>query len=389
MNLENQEMTPAAPQTLPMKRKRGRPRKDGQISVEKVPRKDGQVHVERVSAAAKPDVVTRNQRKKVDIPIVPDNPMVGQVVSGVLDGSFDAGYLLTVRVGDTDTILRGVVFAPGLSVPVSGANDVAPHVKMLKRFEVPLSTVGSPFQTRGSSSQYEQKNGLVQRNEVSLPTKVAAPVNSSSATSKGVQDDAKVFPETTTQNLQQAEEKKLNSDALYSGEQLNENNNKVVQASSQANDNQGPKAEPTEPSQNDTSDLPAIGGGLDDADKAAQHEVQKELASSNDGAASKDSVEMIPESPLKNSVDPVGPQSEQPKVDRVNHNSLADITMTYQTVGTNNAAMATAPRSMASCTELLEMFSKDQISEKDLLLNQIMKLQLRLSIIRFSHHMTQ
>ncbi|KAK9084845.1 hypothetical protein Sjap_025256 [Stephania japonica] len=258
--------------------------------------------------------------------------MVGQVVSGVLDGSFDAGYLLTVRVGDTNTILRGVVFAPGLSVPVSGANDVAPHVKMLKRFDVPLSTVGSPFQTRGSSSQYEQKSGLVQqRNEGSLPMKVVAPVNSSPATSKGVQDDAKVFPETATQNLLQAEEKKLNSDTPYSGEQLNENINVVVQASSQANDNQVPKTEQTEPWQKNPSDLPPIGGGLDDAGKAAQCEVQKELASSNDGAASKDSVlETKRESPLKNSVDPVGPRSEQPKVDGVNQNSLMDIAMTYQ-----------------------------------------------------------
>ncbi|KAL5710758.1 hypothetical protein ACHQM5_021284 [Ranunculus cassubicifolius] len=62
--------------------------------------------------------------------------MVGQAVFGILDGSFEAGYLLTVKVGNTDTVLKGVVFQPGSSVPVSVSNDVAPHVKMLKRADV-------------------------------------------------------------------------------------------------------------------------------------------------------------------------------------------------------------------------------------------------------------
>jgi hypothetical protein len=62
------------------------------------------------------------------MPSFPDNTFVGQSVHGVLDGSFDAGYLLMVRVGDTDTVLRGVVFDPGMSVPISKENDIAPNV---------------------------------------------------------------------------------------------------------------------------------------------------------------------------------------------------------------------------------------------------------------------
>lgn len=61
--------------------------------------------------------------------------LVGQPVHGVLDGSFDAGYLITVRVGDTDTIFHGVVFGPGLSIPPSKITDIAPKVKGTKREE--------------------------------------------------------------------------------------------------------------------------------------------------------------------------------------------------------------------------------------------------------------
>ncbi|GLJ26540.1 hypothetical protein SUGI_0514070 [Cryptomeria japonica] len=45
--------------------------------------------------------------------------LVGQPVHGVLDGSFDAGYLISVRVGDTDAVLRGVVFGPATPMALS------------------------------------------------------------------------------------------------------------------------------------------------------------------------------------------------------------------------------------------------------------------------------
>ncbi|KAH7426363.1 hypothetical protein KP509_11G098600 [Ceratopteris richardii] len=56
---------------------------------------------------------------------------VGQSVHGVVDGTFDAGYLVTVRVGKTDTLFRGVVFGPGLSAPLTAENDVAPKTKRI------------------------------------------------------------------------------------------------------------------------------------------------------------------------------------------------------------------------------------------------------------------
>eukprot|EP01018_Ginkgo_biloba_P016415 Gb_29505 [translate_table: standard] len=73
-----------------------------------------------------------------------NNSLIGQPVHGVLDGSFDAGYLITVRVGDTDTVFRGVVFGPGLSIPPSKITDIAPKVKTTSR-EVNTSFPHPPY----------------------------------------------------------------------------------------------------------------------------------------------------------------------------------------------------------------------------------------------------
>lgn len=102
--------------TLTMRCKRGRPMKDDIPGYE--PSK-------------------RTRRRKVTMAHGED-PLVGQVVSGVLDGKFDAEYMLTVRVGERGSVLRGVVFEPGLSIPISAANGIAPSAKMFKRDEVPL-----------------------------------------------------------------------------------------------------------------------------------------------------------------------------------------------------------------------------------------------------------
>lgn len=39
--------------------------------------------------------------------------MTRQNVHGVIYGSFDAGYLITTRIGNNGTLLRGIVFLPG------------------------------------------------------------------------------------------------------------------------------------------------------------------------------------------------------------------------------------------------------------------------------------
>ncbi|CAN0914024.1 Protein METABOLIC NETWORK MODULATOR 1 [Linum grandiflorum] len=64
--------------------------------------------------------------------------MLGQPVHGVIEAVFDAGYLLSVRVGNSDTYLKGVVFKPGSYIPVSAENDIAPGVQMIARNEFPI-----------------------------------------------------------------------------------------------------------------------------------------------------------------------------------------------------------------------------------------------------------
>ncbi|MCO5580275.1 hypothetical protein L7F22_034141 [Adiantum nelumboides] len=60
---------------------------------------------------------------------VPPSNVVGQTVHGVVDGSFDAGFLVSLRMGDSESLYRGVVFGPGLSIPVSKETDIAKNVK--------------------------------------------------------------------------------------------------------------------------------------------------------------------------------------------------------------------------------------------------------------------
>jgi len=125
MKDENQEAQTDSTD-IPPKRKRGRPRKQHLL-----------YPGEKAHVPQRSDGKKKQRRKKIDssMPSFPDNTFVGQSVHGVLDGSFDAGYLLMVRVGDTDTVLRGVVFDPGMSVPISKANDIAPNVNLTRRDE--------------------------------------------------------------------------------------------------------------------------------------------------------------------------------------------------------------------------------------------------------------
>ncbi|KAG2333155.1 hypothetical protein Bca4012_017207 [Brassica carinata] len=59
--------------------------------------------------------------------------MVGQQVTGMIEATFEDGFLLSVKVGGSDAMLRGVVFKHGHFHPVSADNDVAPHVPMITR----------------------------------------------------------------------------------------------------------------------------------------------------------------------------------------------------------------------------------------------------------------
>ncbi|KAL5773340.1 hypothetical protein ACOSQ2_013264 [Xanthoceras sorbifolium] len=126
MSQQSQGTGSLSPADLPVKRKRGRPRKD-----------DSNVQGDSIPIMPVPDSGKKNKQTAATSDPAADD-MVGQVVSGFIEGSFDAGYLLNVRVGDTDTHLRGLVFLPGRFIPVTAANDVAPNVRMYTRKEIPI-----------------------------------------------------------------------------------------------------------------------------------------------------------------------------------------------------------------------------------------------------------
>lgn len=142
MNQQNMSKTPSSSTSdLPIKRKRGRPRKDESISRNDQKRQTPTTispsqpqPMSAVTTIQPPPTITMN-------PIGDNHNMVGQVVTGVIDGVFDAGYLLSVRVGPNNTLLRGLVFQQGHFCPITPMNDVAPHLKMSRRenYQIPIS----------------------------------------------------------------------------------------------------------------------------------------------------------------------------------------------------------------------------------------------------------
>ncbi|KAK8519876.1 hypothetical protein V6N13_031647 [Hibiscus sabdariffa] len=152
MNQDNdQENSPDASEDFFLKRKRGRPRKHPKHSLNhgedaQTPWNQNLNRAENTRSPPGFEGVNGNCSHQVN-PINDANDiMVGQAVSGIIDAAFDAGYMLTVRVGDTDTTLRGVVFKPGHYVPVSVENDVAPNLQMIRRNEIP-----SPRERNGTT----------------------------------------------------------------------------------------------------------------------------------------------------------------------------------------------------------------------------------------------
>ncbi|KAL1201770.1 Protein METABOLIC NETWORK MODULATOR 1 [Cardamine amara subsp. amara] len=62
--------------------------------------------------------------------------LVGRRISGVVEGTFDEGYLINVKVNDIGMKLRGLVFKPGKVSPITSENDMAPLVRMYEREEI-------------------------------------------------------------------------------------------------------------------------------------------------------------------------------------------------------------------------------------------------------------
>ncbi|KAF3453473.1 hypothetical protein FNV43_RR03913 [Rhamnella rubrinervis] len=141
MNQTGPGNDPDASTNIPVKRKRGRPRKYPRLNIEE----SAHIHKNRNlnwgrSPALPPGFagINGNQPRQVAATNVTTDVMVGKAVSGVVEAVFDAGYLLSVRVEDSATTLRGVVFKPGRYVPVSAENDVASDVQMIRRNEIPI-----------------------------------------------------------------------------------------------------------------------------------------------------------------------------------------------------------------------------------------------------------
>ncbi|KAG4378293.1 hypothetical protein AAZX31_17G014300 [Glycine max] len=144
MNQQNQGSGP--PLNVPMKRKRGRPRKEESVvQGANVPVMPGSNNV-------------LNSNQTAGTTTVCDDEMVGKVVTGVIDGTFNAGYLLSVKVADTDAFLRGLVFVEDQVSPVNVENDVAPHVKMIERKEIPIPVVNPQAEIHGSVPSSVQCN---------------------------------------------------------------------------------------------------------------------------------------------------------------------------------------------------------------------------------------
>ncbi|XP_073124244.1 uncharacterized protein [Henckelia pumila] len=125
MNQVNQGEGSVIPFIHQVKKRRGRPRKD-----------TGLKHAR--AAYAPPGFEVKQEYPPQRAYKTNSDIMVGQAVTGVVQATFDAGYLLTVRIGNSNTNFRGVVFKPGNYAPITAETDLAPHLQMIKRNDVRL-----------------------------------------------------------------------------------------------------------------------------------------------------------------------------------------------------------------------------------------------------------
>lgn len=163
MDQQNQNNTPDGSGDVPLKRKRGRPRKyprpdseESSYILSSQSKKQNPVRVEQAPVPPGFERVNGNQQLQRGQENDSNDGMVGQVVYGIIEAVFDAGYLLSVRVGDSDTNLRGLIFKPGRYIPISPENDVAPGVPMIQRNDVPFPSRTTQVQTPLPKEKNEQ-----------------------------------------------------------------------------------------------------------------------------------------------------------------------------------------------------------------------------------------
>ncbi|GMH05319.1 hypothetical protein Nepgr_007159 [Nepenthes gracilis] len=204
MSQQNQQTNISSPSELPAKRKRGRPRKDGsQIHGEKFlpnpptkPTTSINVHGGKPAVIMRTDGLVEVDRRDQGDDSDNDDQMVGKLVTGVLESAFDAGYFLNVKVQDTDTYMRGVVFQEGKFIPVTSENDIAPNVMMYRRKEIPIPKLNLLIKkSEGSASKStqndEQAAQLEKLASVVAPSSVELPENSKDGSTKDGIDQGK------------------------------------------------------------------------------------------------------------------------------------------------------------------------------------------------------
>lgn len=162
MDEPNQVINTEALAVVPTKRKRGRPRKCPALDDPNSFLGDGNPSDGGKNFHVPP--VHRGLHRNKSCQGYPSNGlrdvMAGQAVSGFLDAEVDGGFLLTVRVRNSDTVLRGIVFKPGHFVPVSAENDVAPNVHMVKRNDTPFQSENYGRARGGSHPRSRERNGV-------------------------------------------------------------------------------------------------------------------------------------------------------------------------------------------------------------------------------------
>ncbi|KAG7537688.1 hypothetical protein ISN44_As13g015530 [Arabidopsis suecica] len=89
-----------------------------------------------------------------------DENLIGQVVSGVVEGSFEAGYFLNVKVADTEKQLKGVVFLPEKVTPVTPATDLFPQAKMYARNDIPIPSLNQQTPLQGKKNAGSQTDDI-------------------------------------------------------------------------------------------------------------------------------------------------------------------------------------------------------------------------------------
>ncbi|KAL9236313.1 hypothetical protein vseg_010999 [Gypsophila vaccaria] len=179
MNQQTQDSNSLTTPDVIVKKKRGRPKKDPSLYPPKpayVPKKRMLSQNYSESAPVPPGFEEENGSHPRPVDAINDNrtdSMIGQSVVGVIEAVFDAGYLLSVRVGDSDTCLRGVVFKSGHYVPVSAENDLAPGLPMIKRNEVPIPV--------GSQTQKLKPRGRKRSDQLAVYQSNGSPASSQAA----------------------------------------------------------------------------------------------------------------------------------------------------------------------------------------------------------------